>query len=67
MRKEYKVGEDIFLATGVFLVAASLILKVFNVSLDLGITTAYPKHILTLGVVSLLLNIAFNIQELVRK
>ena len=67
MKTEYKLGEDIFIVMGVFLIAASIIMRVLNVSWNLGLTAISAKAIFQVGVVSLLLSVALNLQELARK
>jgi len=67
MKKEYRLGEDIFLIFATLLIGMAIIMKLFGVSWDLGLTTVYPRHALTLGVICLLFNIALNIQEMTHK
>ena len=67
MRKEYKLGEDLFLAIAVLLIAGAIITKLFDASFGLGLTVITAAGLFKLGVVSLLFNIALNIQELTRK
>jgi hypothetical protein len=67
MKKEYRLGEDIFLIAATFLIGAAIIMKFFDVSWNLGLSVIYPMTLVKLGVISLLFNIALNIQELTHK
>ncbi|UCC95751.1 MAG: hypothetical protein JSW40_03110 [Candidatus Omnitrophota bacterium] len=67
MKSEYKVGEDLFIALGTFLITAAMIMKLFNVPIRLWLTAIYPRHFVQLGALFLLLSIAINVQDLVKK
>ncbi|MCF7873443.1 MAG: hypothetical protein K9L84_01145 [Candidatus Omnitrophica bacterium] len=67
MKKEYKLGEDLFLIAAVILIGFSCIIKLLDFNFLLGPTVVTASSLLKLGVVALLFNIALNIQDIARK
>lgn len=67
MKKEYKLGEDLFLLLGFICIVLSVIVKFFGVSFDVGLTSISAIHFFSAGWVSLLINIALNVQEIAKK
>ncbi|MBN3040527.1 MAG: hypothetical protein JW867_05325 [Candidatus Omnitrophica bacterium] len=67
MKTRYEFGEDIFLAMAIFLTSGSVIMKIFEASFNLGFAEVTSVHFARLGVISLLFNIALNLQDLARK
>jgi len=63
----YRVFEDFFLSVGFILIVTSIILKLWSISYNLGLTSVTPKSVFILGVTSILINIALNIQDIARK
>ncbi len=67
MKKEYKLGEDLFLGVGVLFIGVAIILKLFHFSFNLGFTSVGARNLFELGISSLLLSIAINVQDLSHK
>jgi len=59
----YPLEEDIFVALSVLLVGRAIIMKIFGLSFNFAFITVTPRSVFTLGITSLLYNIALNLLE----
>lgn len=67
MKKYYDITGDLFMALSIIFACTGLILRFFNANIMLGITTLFPATFIKISVYLLLLSIALNVQDLVRK
>ena len=63
----YRVFEDFFLSAGLILIVTGIILRLWGISYNLGLTKVTARSIFSLGIVAILINIALNIQDIARK
>ena len=66
-RTYYRLFEDFFLSTGFILIVAGIVLKLWGISYNVGLTKVTAKSVFVLGITSVLINIALNIQDIARK
>ena len=67
MKKDYKIGEDIFVCGGIFFLAVSIIIKMTSGPLMIGTALIMPRSLFNLSVGCLLISIALNLQDMASK